>query len=133
MSAILVTLLTTLVPALGPAVVDGVRGLIARITGGAGAAPQNMDERIRLMDAETKKLEALSKLDFPSGSVSPWVADLRGAGRWICAILTLCVTFGTAIGDPRNPNLEFLAGLSQSVWFWLFGEKVYLRFGGRKG
>ena len=38
------TILNLILPALVPAFTDGVRGLIAKITGGAGGQPQNVQE-----------------------------------------------------------------------------------------
>ena len=34
-------------PALLPAVTDGLRGIFAKVTGGAGGTPQNVNERIQ--------------------------------------------------------------------------------------
>lgn len=41
----------TIIPALLPALTDGIRGLIGRFTKGAGAKPQNIDEVIKLGQA----------------------------------------------------------------------------------
>ena len=41
-----------ILPALVPAFSDGVRGIIAKFTGGAGGQPQNVEERVKLMEAE---------------------------------------------------------------------------------
>ena len=35
-----------ILPALVPAFSDGVRGIIAKFTGGAGGQPQNVEERV---------------------------------------------------------------------------------------
>ena len=53
-------ILGLILPALMPAVMDGVRGIFAKFTGGAGGTPQNMQERIQLIQAETEKLKALA-------------------------------------------------------------------------
>jgi len=74
-------LLTTLLPALVPAVSDGIRGVVSRLTGGAGAKPQNIDEVIKLMAAETEKLKALAQLDTPTGTISVWVGNIRALQR----------------------------------------------------
>jgi len=77
------TLLTFLLPALAPAITDGVRGLVARFTGGAGSQPANIAERVQLMQAETARLQALATLDAPVGSPSQWVVDMRASYRYI--------------------------------------------------
>ena len=53
---------TTILPMLLPALTDGLRGVFAKITGGAGGNPQNVDERIKLMAADTERLKALSEI-----------------------------------------------------------------------
>ena len=60
------TILNLIAPALVPAFTDAVRGIIAKITGGAGGQPQNVEERIQLMQAEAQKIQAMAALDNPS-------------------------------------------------------------------
>ena len=57
------SLLSLVLPALVPAFADGVRGLFARLTGGAGAQPQSVGEAIQLMEAQTARVKALAELD----------------------------------------------------------------------
>ncbi len=131
MSGLLAVFLNAIVPALGPAIVDGIRGLAGRLFGTAGALPQSVDEQVKLYQAEAAKLQALAALDSPGGAVSPFVANVRGAGRWFAAGAILLGTLYTAIFVPTNPNLPLLGALSEAVWFWLFGEKVYMRTSGK--
>ena len=56
-----------ILPALVPAVADGFRGIVAKFTGGAGGQPQNVEERVKLMEAEAAKLQALAALDGVNG------------------------------------------------------------------
>jgi hypothetical protein len=89
------SLLNLILPALVPAFSDGVRGLFAKLTGGAGGQPQNMQERISLIQAETERLKALSALDTPTGEPSKWIVDLRACYRYVIIsfilIATICV------------------------------------------
>lgn len=119
-------LLTTLVPALLPAVADGVRGVVAKITGSAGANPQNVDEQVSLMQANTERLKALADLDKPAGEISQWVADLRGSARYIATFaVILNGIVQSAIGsDPETVALSFQ--LAQGGFFYLFGDRVYI-------
>ena len=86
------SLISLIVPALVPALTDGVRGLFAKFTGGAGGQPQNMQERIALIQAETEKLKALAALDMPTGEPSKWIIDLRSSFRYIIISIILIAT-----------------------------------------
>ena len=77
------SILSLVIPALIPALADGIRGVFGKLTGGAGAKPQNVEEQIKLMAAENERLKALAELDKPAENISPWVADLRASFRYI--------------------------------------------------
>jgi hypothetical protein len=124
---ILPTLVTTFMPSLA----DGVRGLFNWFTRGAGAQPANVEERVKLMKAENERLEALAKLDQPVGNISPWVADLRAAFRYVGAglvILPLPVMLGWAFYDPSPERVNLLkdyAGdFAGPVWGFMFGDRL---------
>lgn len=125
------SLLTTILPALLPALGDGIRGVIAKLTGSAGAAPQNVDEAIKLMQAQTEKLRALGEIDKPSGRASLWVTNLRESSRYIAVFVVLVnAALQTAFND--NPAHVLLSlELASSAFFFLFGDRVYLHL--RKG
>ena len=118
-------LATTIVPALLPAAGDAIRGLVAKFTGG-GDAPQNVDEKIKLMEAETKKLVALAKLDTPPDNISLWVANLRASCRYIVVLLIIAnVALQMGIGASDTVLLLSL-DMASSAFFFLFGDRVYL-------
>lgn len=119
-------LLSTVVPALLPAFSDGVRGLIARFTSSAGAAPQNVDEHVTLLEAQTAQLQALAELDRPQGNISQWVADLRASARYIATFIVILNGVGQAAfnNDPEMVSLSL--ELAQGGFFFLFGDRVYL-------
>ena len=114
-----------------PVVMDGVRSLFGRIFGGAGANPQNVDEAIKLMAAETEKLKALAELDRPASNISQWVADLRAAFRYLAAALIILGTFalitakGLGLGVSEGV-VTILLDMSGSVFSFLFGDRVYM-------
>ena len=127
-------LIGMLITSLIPVGVDALKGAFNWLLGGAGSEPANVDERIRLMEAEVKKLDALSKLDAPGAEVSRWVADLRGSFRYIAAgVLMVPVPFivGYAIIYPSAlpPVTVYLNEVVGPVFGFMFGDRlrVHLR------
>ena len=123
-------LLALLLPAFLPVVADGLRGIFSWFTGGRGAQPQNVEEAIKLMEAEAKKLSALADLDRPSGTISQWVADLRASFRYLAAgiiiVATILAVFAQGAGLPIDPTLlDALLQLSGSVFSFIFGDRLY--------
>ena len=123
-------LLALLLPAFLPVVADGLRGIFSWFTGGTGAKPQNVEEAIKLMEAEAKKLAALAELDRPAGEISQWVADLRASFRYIAAgvilIGTMLAIFAQGAGLAIDAALlDALLQLSGSVFSFMFGDRLY--------
>lgn len=92
--------LEIVLPALIPAATDGIKALINKFTGGAGAQPANVDEALKMISADTTRLEALAKLDSV-GNVSQWVANIRALQRPVASILIILAYIGFA------PNSTF--------------------------
>jgi hypothetical protein len=130
-------LLTTLVPALLPAVSDGFRSLIGKITGTETAEPKTTAEKISLIEADTKKMEALAKIDAVTGMPSQWVTDLRGAFRYVAAAIVLsygfCLLGYLAYTQPNLRQAIMLGSLDfvQSAFFFAFGDRVYRTLKGK--
>jgi hypothetical protein len=119
-------LLLTILPALLPAFSDGVRGLISKFTGGRGAEPQNVQEKISLMEADVKRLEALAMLDRPIGPISPWVANLRAASRYVATLAIIATALVLSfIPDVPAPVFDAAWNLAGGAFFFLFGERSY--------
>jgi hypothetical protein len=118
-------ILTTLVPALLPAVSDGLRGLFARLTGGKGAMPQNIDEVVRIGELDIKRLEVLAKLDTPTGDIYKWAATARALQRPAMATIILGIyAYSLAATMPMEVVLV-LGDYVSMVLFYLFGDKTY--------
>jgi ABC-type multidrug transport system permease subunit len=127
-----------------PAVADGLKGVFQKFFG--GTKPVNVDEQIKLMQAETEKLRIIADLDRPAANISQWVADLRASFRYIAAGFILVTTMGFVIYyfnlvyvDPANkalatllPILDMLLQLAASVFSFMFGDRVYLGLKGAK-
>lgn len=138
------TLLGMILPALLPAVADGMKGLFQKFFG--GTKPVNVDEQIKLMSAEVERLKVIAELDKPSDKISVWVADLRASFRYLAAGFILLVTmifvafyFWLIYADPSNvalttliPILDILLQLAGSVFSFMFGDRLYLGLKGTK-
>jgi hypothetical protein len=114
-------------PAILPTLADGVRGLFAKFSGGAGGTPQNVDERIKLMEAETARLQALAEIDKPSGEPSRWVTDMRSSFRYIAILIiwlaTIAAVFTPGIAESITLMMLDLSGACMS---FVIGERMYL-------
>ena len=117
-----------ILPALVPAFADGMRGIFAKLTGGAGGMPQNVEERCQLMQAEATKLQALAQLDNPEGTPSQWIVDLRASYRYI--IITAILIFTAVV--VFNPSIVGTAvvsvflDMSGACMSFIIGERMYL-------
>ena len=118
---------SVLFPALLPAITDGVRGIFAKFTGGAGGSPQNVTERIQLMQAESERLKALAEIDKPIGEPDKWVTNLRSSFRYVAIIIIWIATVG-AVFTPTVPEAItlILLDLSGACMSFVIGERMYL-------
>ena len=123
-------LMTILAPAVVPAVADAVRGLVAKFTGSAGAQPQNVAETIQLMEAQTKRVQALAELDRLPDGASKWVVDLRGSFRYIvCGGVVGAAVVGVLSGVDEAAGLVLL-DLGGACMSFIIGERMYLNLRG---
>lgn len=122
---------TVILPALVPAFADGLRGVFARLTQGKGSQPQNIGEVIQLMQAGTDRLKALAELDALSPNASRWVADLRGAFRYVAVGVIVLATVGAMMADSFGlevdpGGLAMMLDLSGASMSFIIGERMYL-------
>ena len=122
------SILSLVVPALIPAVADGLRGVFSRLTGAAGAKPQNVEEQIKLMAAENERLKALAELDKPAENISTWVADLRASFRYIAGGLIILGAVSTLYVSVDLFVQDAVWNLAGSVFAFLFGDRMYFKF-----
>lgn len=121
--------LTYVFPALLPALTDGLRGVIAKLTGGAGGQPQNMQERVALMQAETSRLEALAKLDAPVGDPSKWVVNIRAVFRYAAITLIWIITAVAILSGADRALVLVLLDMCGASLSFIIGERFYLKLG----
>lgn len=119
-------ILESLIPALLPVASDGIRGVINKFTGGAGAKPSNPDEVISLMEAETKRFQALAEIDSAAANVHAWVNDVRALQRPVAAGL---IVGGYVLSFAISSDADLVSDLgtyAQMVTFYLFGDRTYM-------
>lgn len=121
------SILSLIFPAVIPVLADGVRGIFAKFSGGAGGTPQNVDERIKLMEAETARLQALAEIDKPSGEPSRWVTNFRASFRYVAILLIWIATIVAVFDTSLSQNIVLmLLDLSGACMSFVIGERMYL-------
>lgn len=124
------SILTILAPALLPVAADAVRGIVAKFTGSAGAQPQNVTEAIQLMEAQTKRVQALAELDRLPDGASKWVIDLRGSFRYVvCGGVVSAAVVGVLSGVDEAAGLVLL-DLGGACMSFIIGERMYIKLRG---
>jgi len=119
-------ILETIIGALVPIGVEGLKQVINNVVG--GVKPASVDEQIKLEEAEVKKLEALAKLDTPLGKPSQWVVDLRASARYLGALLVIGVGIST-LYIPVDKTIQALALEASNIAFgFLFGSRIIAAF-----
>jgi len=117
----------TILSAFIPAVSDGIRGLINKWTGGAGAQPANVEEAVKLIDADIRRLETLAKMDSV-GNTSQWVNNFRALMRPSVGALIVVFWGSTLYIQMDGALVDIAANLASSVVFYLFGDRTYMHF-----
>ena len=118
-----------------PVISDGIRGLVNKFTGNAGAEPANVEEAVKLVEADIRRLEAIAKLDKVEGDVSLWVNNIRALQRPIATGVVLVSWIGLLVmygnTEPQNV-IDIISNLASAVIFYLFGDRSYMHFKKRK-
>jgi hypothetical protein len=122
-----VSVAALVLPALVPAIADGLRALFNKIAGAAGAAPKNVAESIELMRAQTERVHAIAALDNPGGKVSQWVADLRGSYRYIATGSIVLAVIPAVLIAPEAAGTLVLLELAGACMSFIIGERMYLQ------
>lgn len=117
--------LEIVLPALLPAATDGIKALINKFTGGAGAQPANVDEALKMIDADTRRIEAMAKIDAV-GNVSQWVANLRALQRPVASILIILAYIGCVIFNAPEAVTYSVGDYAGMVTFYMFGDRSYM-------
>lgn len=94
----------------------------------------NVDEYIKLMNAETARANAVASLDaIPEGAgekLWPWVINMRAGSRYLIAWLVVTATLAVLVaiamlGKAVDERILVMLGeMVASVWGFLFGERI---------
>jgi len=119
-------LLETIIGALVPVGVEGIKQVIGKWAGSVKAT--TVDEQIKLNEADIRRLETLAKLDTPIGQPSQWVVDLRASARYVGALLVIAVGVST-LYIPVDVVIQSLALEGANIAFgFLFGSRIVAGF-----
>lgn len=115
-------ILESVVGALVPVGIEGVKQVFARFFGGVRAT--SVDEQIKLDANEIEKIKALAELDKPIGNPSQWVVDLRASARYVGALLVIAVGVST-LYIQIDKTVQSLALEAANIAFgFLFGSRI---------
>ena len=115
-------IIETIIAALVPVGVEGIKQVIARFTGGVRAT--TIDEQIKLDQNEIAKLQALAQLDNPYGTPSQWVIDLRASSRYIGALFVIAVGIGTLFFAVPEQIQRIGIEAANIAFGFLFGTRI---------
>ena len=120
-------LLTTLLSALVPVGVEGIKQVINAKVG--GVKPNTIAEQVQLDESDIKKMQAVAALDNPGGTPSQWVIDLRGSSRYIAAFLVIGAGVSTIYVPGITPEVQSVALEAANIAFgFLFGNRIVANF-----
>jgi hypothetical protein len=118
-------LLSTILAALVPVGVEGIKDWIASKT---GPVAKTVDEQIKLDNADVERLKAVAALDNPYGTPTQWVIDLRASSRYVAALVVIIAGVTTFfIPEMPEPALAFAAEAVSIVFGFLFGQRIASR------
>jgi len=120
-------LLTTLLSALVPVGVEGLKQGITALVG--GVKPTTVAEQIQLDDQEIKRLNAVAALDNPGGTPSQWVIDLRASARYIMAGVVIAAGVSALFVPTLDIAVKTVAFEGANIAFgFLFGTRIVHNF-----
>lgn len=120
-------LLTTLLSALIPVGVEGIKQGITALTG--GVKPTTVEQQIQLDEQDIKRMQAVAALDNPGGTPSQWVVDLRGSSRYIAAFVVILSGVGMAFVPNMDIAVKSLGLEAANIAFgFLFGQRIVSNF-----
>ena len=116
-------LLTTLLSALIPVGVEGIKQAITTKLGGVKAT--TVEEQLKLDEQDIKRMQAVAALDNPGGTPSQWVIDLRGSSRYVMAGVVIVSGVLTLFLPDVPMEVKSVAYEGANIAFgFLFGTRI---------
>jgi hypothetical protein len=116
-------LLTTLLSALVPVGVEGIKQAITAVVG--GVKPTTVAEQIQLDEQDIKRMQVVAALDTPGGTPSQWVVDLRASSRYIMAGVVILGGIVSLYVPTVPAAVQALALEGANIAFgFLFGSRL---------
>lgn len=112
----------TLLTVFAPVVMDGAKALIGKWTDNKPAIT-SAEDYLKIQDADIRKLEAIAKLDAPSGETYKWVSAIRSMQRPVVVMVVLLVWVFAIFFVTDAERLNLVSNLASAVFFYLFGER----------
>lgn len=120
----------TILAALGPLAVDLGKSLISRFIAPDQMKPANVDEYIRMRQADLEMYKAMNDAGGTNPSY-PWVEAIVRLQRPAVAAIVLLTWAGLTASGQSSPAVENFAA---AIGFYLFGDRTlfYSRAAGKK-
>ena len=115
-------IIESIIGALVPVGVEGIKQLIGNLTG--GVKPASIEDQIKLDQSEISRIEALAKLDNPGGTPSQWVIDLRASSRYLGALIVICVGLSTLYFSTTESIQRIGIEAANIAFGFLFGARI---------
>ena len=115
-------IIESIIGALVPVGVEGIKQLITSWTG--GVKPASIEDQIKLDQSEIARIEALAKLDNPGGTPSQWVIDLRASSRYLGALVVICVGLSTLYFSTTESIQRIGIEAANIAFGFLFGARI---------
>ena len=115
-------IIESIIGALVPVGVEGIKQLITNWTG--GVKPASIEDQIKLDQSEIARIEALAKLDNPGGTPSQWVIDLRASSRYLGALIVICVGLSTLYFSTTESIQRIGIEAANIAFGFLFGARI---------
>lgn len=117
-------LLESIIGALIPVGIEGIKQAVNKWTGGVKAT--SVDDQIKLDNSEIERMKSVAMLDTPVGSPSQWVVDLRASSRYVGALAVIIIGLST-LYIPVSTEIQALGLEAANIAFgFLFGSRIIL-------
>jgi hypothetical protein len=115
-------IIESIIGALVPVGIEGIKQVINRLTG--GVKPTTIAEQIELEKIDINRIEAIARLDTPTGTPSQWVIDLRASARYIGALFVIAIGISTIFLNVPEQIQRIGIEAANIAFGFLFGSRI---------